>query len=200
MNSLDFGMVHSCKIKRIAQDQRLNFVSGTSQLDEGLLVTGSTSGAFATIKTVLVESGDWVSGDANGYLIISFVSGLFRVGETLEENGIEKAITAGKPIPQTNRAGTPTTSEVLQPSKCLFSDTSMSSGIQYFDSGEYIVKEPLLFLPTNTIIEKGDHVIGEVPGFDTTYKVLKVSHPYRLFSQIIDHIEADLQAVEKRNG
>lgn len=200
MNSLDFGMVHTCQIKKVSQDQRLNFVSGSSPLYEGHPVQGSISGAFATIKTVTIESGAWVSGDAAGYLIISFVSGLFRDGETLKEGDTEQAEVSGSQIPQANRAGTPITSESLQPSKCLFRDISQGSGIQYFDGGEFVVKEPLLFLPANATIERGDFVIGEAPGYNTTYRVMKVGVFTRLFSTIIDHKEAELQAVEKRNG
>jgi hypothetical protein len=200
MNSLDFGMVHTCQIKKVSQDQRLNFVSGVSPINEGHRVQGSISGAFATIKTVVIESGAWVSGDAAGYLILSFVSGLFQDGETLEEDSTRQAVVSGKPIPQANRAGTPITSEMLQPSKCLFTDISSGSGIQYFEGGEFVVKEPLLFLPAIARIERGDFVIGESPGYDTTYRVMKVGVLNRLFSTIIDHKEAELQAVEKRNG
>lgn len=193
-------MKHACKIVKTAQDQRLNFVSGVDPLNEGHPAQGSTSEAFATIKTVTVESGAWVSGDAAGFLILSFVNGSFLEGETLEETGTIKATVSGKLIPQTNGVGTPIKSEMRIPSKCKFTDISSGSGIQYFESGEYIVKEPLVFLPANVSIERGDHVVGEVPGYNTTYKVMKVANPYRLFSTIIDHKEAELQAVEKRNG
>jgi hypothetical protein len=200
MNSLNFGMKHTCKIVKREQDQKINFVSGSVSFNEGYPVIGSTSLARGIIKTVNVEFGAWASGDAAGFLIISFVTGSFQNGETLSSTPAGNATVPGDLIPHTNELGTPIYSEITIPSKCLFSETgSNGSGIQYFDSGEYIVKEPLLFLPANTRIERGDHVIGEVPGYNSTYKVLKVATPYRFFTTIIDHKEAELQAVEKRN-
>lgn len=201
MNSLDCGMVHTCKIIQSVQDQRLNFVSGSNPFYEGHPVSGSISKANGTIKTVVVESGNWVSGDAAGYLILSFVSGLFLDGETLKEGDTEHAKVSGSQIPHTNGVGTPITSTKQTPVKCLFSEVHRSGeGIQNFESGDYIVKGPLVFLPGTTNIEEGDYILGDVPGFNKTYKVLKVTAHYRLFSSIIDHIEAELQAVEKRNG
>lgn len=201
MNSLDFGMVHTCKIIQTAQDQRLNFVSGSNQFYEGHPVTGSMSGASGTIKTVIIESGNWVSGDAKGYLILSFVSGSFKIGELLKEVNDVQAVVSGEQIPHTNGVGTPIISQKQTPTKCLFSEAYRSGeGIQNFESGDYVVKGPIVFLPATASIEEGDYILGDVLGFNNTYKVLKVTTHYRLFSTQIDHIEAELKAIEKRNG
>ena len=54
---------------------RINFTVGTSEFQEGETLTGGTSLATATIKRVIVKTGDWSTNDAAGYLIIGTVTG-----------------------------------------------------------------------------------------------------------------------------
>ena len=57
---------------------RVAFTSGgTTEITEGQTVTGGTSGATATVRRVIVQSGDWEAGDAAGYFVLSDVSGTF---------------------------------------------------------------------------------------------------------------------------
>lgn len=53
---------------------------GTTEIAAGDEITGATSGATATIKTVLLYSGTWAGGDAAGFFIIErqFLTGTFQ--------------------------------------------------------------------------------------------------------------------------
>jgi hypothetical protein len=56
----------------------LAFTSGgVVVITEGQTITGATSGATATVARVVVESGDWTTGDAAGRLILSAQTGTF---------------------------------------------------------------------------------------------------------------------------
>jgi len=202
MSPLEYMMVQTCTISHTSQDQKLSYVSGTSAFLPGKMITGSQSGSTGLIKSVVVESGSWSGGNASGYLILSPVSGQFKVGEIIRDNQAIQgvAVVSGSLIPQTDEFGTPYTTTTQTTSKCWFSESSNTGGILHFDSGDYIMKSPLLFLPASTVIEEGDQVEGEISGYSHTYEVLKVTRCYRLYSSVVDHIEAELKAVGKRNG
>lgn len=51
--------------------KKLDFTSGGPEIAEGDIITGSVSGATATVKRVVVKSGTWAAGDAVGYLIFT---------------------------------------------------------------------------------------------------------------------------------
>lgn len=53
---------------------RVSFTAGTAEFEEGETLTGGTSTANAVINRVVVQSGDWSSNDAAGYLIIGTVT------------------------------------------------------------------------------------------------------------------------------
>ncbi len=63
----------------------IDFTIGTAEFSEGDTVTGGTSGATATIKRVIKQSGAW-SGTATGYLVLDGVSGTFQA-ETITSAG-----------------------------------------------------------------------------------------------------------------
>lgn len=50
---------------------------GTTEITAGCTVKGATSGATATVETVLLYSGTWAGGDAAGFLIVRDVVGTF---------------------------------------------------------------------------------------------------------------------------
>lgn len=65
--------------------KELEFSSGgTHQVLDGDVITGATSGATATVARVVLESGSWASGDAQGRLILTGQVGTF-VSENLDE-------------------------------------------------------------------------------------------------------------------
>ncbi len=63
--------------------REIDFDAGTAEFAEGETLTGGTSGATATIKRIIVESGDWSTNDADGYLILASVVGTFQNNETI---------------------------------------------------------------------------------------------------------------------
>lgn len=65
----------------------MDFNVGTAAFDEGLSITGGTSGATATVKRVVVTSGSWGSGNAIGYMVLGGVTGDFSIGETITSTG-----------------------------------------------------------------------------------------------------------------
>jgi hypothetical protein len=61
----------------------LRFDAGLTSFAEGETVTGGTSGATATVRRVVVRSGDWGTDDAAGYLILTGITGTFQNNEAL---------------------------------------------------------------------------------------------------------------------
>lgn len=78
----------------------LRFTTGTAAFEEGETVTGGTSTATGTVRRVVVESGDWATNDAAGFLVITVTSGTFQAAETITSasgsataSGAQAAIT-----------------------------------------------------------------------------------------------------------
>lgn len=76
------------------------FDAGTAAFSEGETLTGGTSGATATIERVVHQTGTWAGTDADGYLVLSGVSGTFSDNETITSaagsataNGADAAVT-----------------------------------------------------------------------------------------------------------
>jgi hypothetical protein len=203
IGSLQLGMIHNCNILSSTQDQKLSFVSGSTAFAEGDLLAGEVSEASGTIKETVLESGSWTTGNAAGYLILSNVSGTFQAGETIHDEHLGASLTSGPVEPVTNGVGTPQLTTTSTPSSCRFSQASRSGGIQSLESGDYIVSEPLLFLPKEAVIQEGDIVTSNVRGYTGPYKVVYVGTLYELFPNAsgeyeIDHLEVELKAVKKR--
>lgn len=195
-------MIHSCSVLSTTQDQRLNFTNGNNVFTVGNILTGVTSHAHGAVKTIVLSSGSWSSGNAAGYLIISTVAGTF-VEETITDNGTiqGRATGQGPAIPETNDVGTPVTNTVTTLyDQCRFENIRNPGGYLYdSDSGEYIAREPMVFLPGDAVVFEGDHVTSTETGFNATYKVTFVNPLYSFFDKtVIDHIEASLKVIEKR--
>lgn len=199
--SLDFCLVHSCNVLSTTQDQRLYFTSGSDVFTVGKVLTGGTSNAHGTIKTVVLSSGTW-SGTAAGYLILSAVTGIFGT-EIITDDGMiaGHAVGQGPVIPETNVVGTPATTTKTTPYNCNFTNVRNPSGSLYnSESGEYLTAEPLVFLPADAVVRQGDLISGSEPGYNSTYEVTFVNTLYySFFDTTIDHIEASLKVVEKRS-
>jgi hypothetical protein len=198
MNSLNFGMLHTCKVISTSQDQKLNFTSGTAVFTVGSVLTGATSKARGTIKSITLSSGSWSSGNAAGYLILSNVSGTFE-SESISDTGTGRATASGPAIPHTNGVGTPQTTTVITEYACKFANTRQPGGsLPYYESGKYVASETIVFLPADAVVMEGDHITSTESGYNHTYEVTNVSMYENFFSGSIDHIEASLTAVEKR--
>lgn len=180
MNSLTLGMIHTCNVLSISQDQKLEFSNGSVAFTVGALLTGADSAATGTIKEIFLESGSWAVSTATGHLILSNVSGTFQAGEYIHDEHGGASSASGPAEPVTDGVGTPqlTTTSRHCPS-CRFSQANQSGGtIQSQDSGDYIVAEPLLFLPVEAVIQEGDFVSSNVPGYTGPYKVMHVGAEY----------------------
>lgn len=216
MGSIDFAMVHKCQVLTTSQDNKLNFTSGSVVFTTGATLTGAISDASGVIKTIVLSFGSWAGGNAAGYLILYSVSGAFTSGETISDDTLTvdedghttkpagTATTSGTLIPQTNAAGTPTTTTQTLPSDstyydCLFSNISTSGNyISDSDAGQVIFSSPMVFLPSAATVQEGDHVTTTQTNWSGTYKVQKVDAPEIPFSSIVDHKEAFLKVVKKR--
>jgi len=203
MNALDFGMIHSCTVLSTTQDQRLNFTSGNKVFTVGKVLTGATSHAHGTVKTIVLSSGSWSSGNAAGYLILSAVTGDFVV-ESIADNGTIPGSASGQgpTIPETTDVGTPVMTTLSTAyDNCRFDNVRNPSGSLYdSDSGEYTAKEPIVFLPADAVVLQGDFITGNESPYNTTYEVTFVNPLYGFFDKtVIDHIEASLKVVEKRS-
>jgi len=71
------------------------FTAGSGAIAEGDVLTGATSAATATVKRVIVQSGDWTTDDAAGRLIFTSVTGAFADGENLQVDAVTKAVASG---------------------------------------------------------------------------------------------------------
>lgn len=68
---------------QITPSPYLDFDAGTAAFVEGETLTGGTSGATATILRVVVETGAFGTSDADGYLVLSGITGTFQNNETI---------------------------------------------------------------------------------------------------------------------
>lgn len=73
----------------------LFFDTGSGAITSGQTVTGATSGASAEVVHVVVQSGDWTTSDAAGFLSFQSVTGTFVSGENLQIGGVTKAKAIG---------------------------------------------------------------------------------------------------------
>lgn len=74
----------------------LDFDAGTANFAEGETVTGATSGATATVERVVLQSGTYSGTDADGYLVLSGITGTFQDNETIS-SASGSATTDGTP-------------------------------------------------------------------------------------------------------
>lgn len=206
MGIIDFVMMHECQVQKSSHEHHLNFTNGTKAFLAGSVLTGSTSHATATINSVTLSSGSWTGGTAAGELSLYSVSGTFTTGETITDSQLTKgsAKASGSNVPQTNDAGTPTNVIKKLPSDstyydCLF-ETKGTAGNYILDSeaGKTILTSIIVSLPSTADISEGDLILTTESGWAGTYEVQKVDAPEIPFSGIVDHKEAILKKVEKR--
>lgn len=202
IGSLRLSMIHTCNILSSTQDQKLTFSSGAVAFTEGSLLTGVDSEATGIIKDMVLESGTWATENAAGYLILSNVSGVFQTGEVISDDKEGEALASATLEPVTNGVGTPQMTTTATASTCRFSQTS--GGLKSLESGDYIISEPLLFLPADAVILEGDFITSTTPGYSGTFETMNVETMYKLFMNSsgeyeIDHLEVGLKSVNKRS-
>jgi hypothetical protein len=75
--------------------------AGLNGIAEGVTLTGATSGATGTVRRVVVTSGSFVSGSAQGYAILTGVTGAYTNGENLQVAAVTIAVSAAASAAQT---------------------------------------------------------------------------------------------------
>lgn len=80
---------------QVTLGRTLDFDAGTTAFAEGETLTGGTSGATGTVRRVIVQSGDWGTNDADGYVVLSGVTGTFQNNETITTGGGGSATADG---------------------------------------------------------------------------------------------------------
>lgn len=84
----------------------LDFTSGgVAELTEGVVITGATSGATATVKRVIASSGDWTAGTAAGYVVLANIVGTFVAEDLNIPAQANVATIAAAPVAITLPAG-----------------------------------------------------------------------------------------------
>lgn len=206
MGIIDFAMMHECQVWKTSQEHHLNFTNGTKEFLAGSTLTGSTSHATGIINSVTLSSGSWAGGTAAGELSLYSVSGTFLNGETIADSQTVKgsAKASGSNVPQTDDAGTPTDINITLPSDstyydCLF-ETKGTAGnyIAYSEAGKTILSSIIVSLPSDADVLEGDIITTSETDWIGDYEVQKVDAPEIPFSEIVDHKEAILKKVEKR--
>jgi hypothetical protein len=184
MSALNLGMIHSCTVLSSTQDQKLEYSAGSVPLNVGAILTGKTSGATGTVKSI-----------ESGYLVLSTVSGTFQE-ETITDDKGGNATASGPASPHTDGVGTPQHTTTSSSYDCRFAH-SKSGGIITEGSGEHLRSEPIVFLPAAAVVQAGDQITGNADGYNKTYRVTAVQPFYQLFSSTVRNYEATLKAVEK---
>jgi hypothetical protein len=183
-----------CTILRRHQKQKLSYASGSSVFHIGAKVTGSTSGATATI--------DKISGTVStGYIVLRNVSGTFQASELIKDNGTPQgsATTDGVAIGYLNGSNEPEYSGFVDDQvnvPCQF--YSMSTRMSVISSGEYSDQQPAVHLGPDVTIDDFDYRIkSTVIGFEGTYQIIGPIKPSRKpwVTDEIDHYECQLKEV-----
>jgi hypothetical protein len=79
----------------VALGSELSFATGSSEIFDGDIVVGATSGATGTVSRVMLKNGSWSASTATGSLILSATTGTFQSGENLQVASANKAAAGG---------------------------------------------------------------------------------------------------------
>lgn len=90
---------------QVSYNPIVRFVDGRSEIFEGDVITGATSGATATVARLRRKLGFWSNGSANGYLVLKNLTGTFSDGEILTVGAVEVANASGSNFLPTLPAG-----------------------------------------------------------------------------------------------
>ena len=187
------AMQHSCTIARSTVDKRLNFDAGSAVFTVTKTLTGVTSHATGTVKTVTKSAGDWAVGTAAGYLVLSNVSGVFADNEAIADNGTipGAALANGTAAVIVDNYGIQSEDASNTTVKCRF--INPKGGMKKLESGEHIYNLPAVVLPSGTTIAEGDILTGVTSGFTRAFRVKHVRTVQA--DEGISHIRCDLEAV-----
>lgn len=88
---LDLYKSSSSGWTQIPYFSQFNFDVGTSEIFPGETIVGHSSGATALVKAVVVQSGDWSTGDAAGYIVFTNMTGTPVANEWIYVGGTKHA-------------------------------------------------------------------------------------------------------------
>lgn len=88
---------------QVVLGETIDFTAGTAEYAVGETLTGAISTQTAQIDKVIVQSGDWSTNDAVGYLVLSSVSGAFQAETGTSASG--SATLSGDSTPITLNTG-----------------------------------------------------------------------------------------------
>ena len=187
------AMQHSCTIAQATIDKRLNFDTGSAVFTVAKTLTGATSHATGTVKTVTKSTGEWAAGTAAGYLILSNVTGTFADNEPIADNGTVPgaALANGTAADNGDDYGVRSAVTAITTVKCRF--VNPKGGMKKLESGEHIYNLPAVVLPSGTSIAEGDILTGVTAGFTRAFRVKHVRTVQA--DEGISHIRCDLEAV-----
>lgn len=81
--------------QRVSLGHKVRFEDGAHEPAEGDLIEGATSGASATVGRVVSDDGSFGSGDAQGFIVVGSISGVFADGEDLIVEGTTVGTVVG---------------------------------------------------------------------------------------------------------
>jgi hypothetical protein len=80
---MNHAFKHKCTIQTRARKQKLLYDGGTVAPVAGQTIEGGSTGAHGLIEELILSSGTWVGHDAAGYMVLSYVEGVFIDNEML---------------------------------------------------------------------------------------------------------------------
>jgi hypothetical protein len=75
---------------------QFDFDKGVVEFKPGDTIVGQNSGATALVKAVVVQTGDWSTGDATGYALFTNMTGTPTTGENITVGGVKVAEYLGQ--------------------------------------------------------------------------------------------------------
>jgi hypothetical protein len=126
----------------------LDFESGNTEAAVGDTITGATSGATGVvIYATVLESGQYASSDARGYVILSPVTGTFTNGENLQVSAVTIAVAVGTQAESggdTDALSTAYEQAAIEAARTLIAAPAGDNGIRgvwVYEGDKYCVKD-----------------------------------------------------------
>ncbi len=135
---------------KIDLGEKLYFRNGSAEPTEGVRITGQTSGGDCIVQRVVVSSGTWDAGDAEGYIVTFGGASSFSAGEVIEAFETNQVLAETRGITVRFDVGE---QEILQ-SDIVVGQTSGASGSV-----------------VNVVVESGSWEDGTARGYFTTDNV-----------------------------
>lgn len=186
------GRVDSCYLHTI--DQKLFYDAGSHEFTVGATLTGVTSEATGTIKSVTLSSGSWAGGTAGGYVVLSNVTGTFQNNETItdDEDTPGTALANGTQADYKDAYGKKTQTASTTATSCRFVNLQSAQGDLEDGWNGHI---PSVILPAGTTLFVNQLITSTVTGFSGTYEIQWPPVYYRNGVAAVHHITCGIKEV-----